>query len=434
MGAGFTDWDASIKETYDERTVKCQAFVDNVLLGTLPKERSGGEYFVQPIRYKAPGGSSASFSKAKTNGTASKTKKLNISRISMYQRVGVEVHLLLSADKKSESMVRVSEEFDDGFSELASKVERRLFRSSSGSIGQIKSTTTITSNTIILVDKADAFNFQEGDKIVASSADGGGSLRDSGDTVTVSGVDYDAGTFTVSVADISAQITGISVSSNSPNGDYLFQDGDYDACISGLESWLPVTNRSTKLAASFFGMTRDVNPVRLGGVYVDGTTLGGDANDILIKLISEVTKHGGKTDLVLCNTDFFADLQRIWITTRQGFESVEVSASDKMSDGTPLVVSRLYPGMRAMIGGCRVTIVPTRSCPSSRVYALQRDTWTIRHVGSSVPCFMLEEVEGEMLRLDTTGTEPEAEAWLAAFTQLGCSAPGKNGVAKVPVS
>ena len=46
-----------------------------------------------------------------------------------------------------------------------------------------------------------------------------------------------------------------------------------------------------------------------------------------------------------------------------------------------------------------------------------------------------EEIEGSIMRLDTSGSAaPEVEAWLAAFCNLGCEAPGRNGVAKLPTA
>jgi hypothetical protein len=436
MGASLTDWEASLKEMYSERESKPLSFAKNVLLGTLPKERKngGGDYFVQNVYRQAAGGGSASFAKAKLNGYSSKISKLNITRVPMFQRVAVNAHLMLAGERTDESVVAVSKEFDNGFTELASKVERRLFRSASGRIGQVKSTTTVSTDTIILTDKADAWNFQEGDKLQFSATETGGAVHTGGTSsgiLTVESIDYDAGTVKCTGADNSAEAQVAVL-------DYIYQDGDYDGCIAGLESWLPAgSGRSTALSTSFFGLTRSVAPQRLGGVYVDGTALGTDANGILIHLESEVTKHGGEPDLVICGTDFFRDLSQIWVTTRQGFERVAVSATDRMSNGEPLIVSRLYPGIKAMVGGSMVTIVPTRHCPSNRLYMLQRDTWTLRHVGSGVPMFATEELGGQMLQQDTwtSGqTDIEVVAWLAAYLNLGCEAPGKNGVALLPTS
>lgn len=435
MAAGFTEWDAFLKEVYDEREIKSLAAPKNVLLGLFEKEMSGGDYFVQPVHYSNAGGSSATLANAKLNQTSSKIKKLNITRVPHFQKVSVTVHLLMSTMKKSEAFQEAKKEFDYGFKALSTKFDQRLFRSSSGSIGVIKSTTTLASASIILVDKADAYNFNEGDKIAFSSVDGGGSLRDSGDTTTVSAVDYDTGIVTIADADLSVKITGVSL------GDFIFQDGDYDACMSGLEDWLPVTNRTTKLAASFYGMTRSANPVRLGGVYYDATSTGDDENGILVELTSRVVKNTtdglGEPDTCICPWDFFIGLSKLWIATRQGFENVKISVSDALADGSTLIISRLYPGMRAMVAGVELTIIPSRHCPSNRLYVLQKDTWTIRHAGKTLPMFPLEEIEGHMMRMDDNvsgQTDLQAAVWLAGYGNLGCNLPGCNGVAKLPTA
>lgn len=436
MGASLTDWEASLKEMYGEADTKPLSFVDNVLLGTLPKERKkgGGDYFVQTVYRAAPGGGSGSFAKAKLNGYSSKISKLNITRVPMWQRVAVNARLMLAGEKTDESVHAVSKEFDNGFTELAGKAERRLFRSASGRIGQVKTTTTVSTDTIILTDKADAWNFQAGDKCQFSATETGGAVHTGGTSsgiLTVETVDYDAGTIKCTGADNSAEAQ---VAVN----DYIYQDGDYDACIAGLESWLPAgSGRTAALAASFYGLTRSVDPQRLGGIYVDGTALNGDANDILIHTEAELVKHGAKPDVVICPTDFFRDLAKIWRSERQGFERVMVSASDRTSSGDPLIISRLYPGIKAMVGGSMLTIIPTRNCPSNRLYMLQRDTWTIRHVGSGIPMFATEELGGQMLQMDTwtSGqTDIEVVAWLAADFNLGCEAPGKNAVVLLPTS
>jgi len=195
----FADVDASLKEIYSEDHRKSLAYVDNVLLATVGKEQSGGDYFVQAVRTRAPGGSSATYSKAKANNTASKIFKMNISRADLYQRVAINLNLFTAAKKSSESIYQITKEFDDGMKELGSKIERRLYRGKSGKIGQVASTTTVTGTTIVLTDKADAFNFQPGDKIQLSTADGGGAVRTGGTLsgiLTVLSVDEQAGTVT----------------------------------------------------------------------------------------------------------------------------------------------------------------------------------------------------------------------------------------------
>lgn len=431
--AQFADWDASLKEIYSEPNKKSLAMQKNFLLGVLPKERSGGDYFVQNVHRRRPGGGSANWTKAKANGTASLMSKLNISRKSMYQRVGVALDLLNSGDRKEESVVKVTGEFDLGFQELAAKVERRLFRSSSGRIGKVASTTTATSAVIVLDDKADVWNFQPGDKLNFCATETGSTVRVGGSLsgiATVSSVDEELGTVTTAGSNLSSE-TGMA------SADFIYQDGDYDECISGLESWLPAgSGRAAALAATFFGLVRNTDSRRLGGVYIDGNTVSGDLNDILVKLLGELSKYGADPDVCILPTDAFTDLQRIWIDRKQPFENVKVSATDRTRDGTKLLISKIYPGIRAVVGGVELTIVPSRSCPSNRMYVLETSTWTLRYVGDALPCFLMEQYDGgEMLMFDkhqTTG--PEVECFLWACGQLGCEAPGRNGVAQIPTA
>lgn len=431
MGTAFADWDPQLKELYSEDHNKSLAYVDNVLLATVGKEQSGGDYFVQTVRTRNPGGSSASFTKAKLNNTASSSFKMNIARVNQYQRIAINADLFVSAKKPSESIHSIAKEFDDGFKELGSKIERRLYRGKSGKIGQVASTTTVSGTTIILTDKADVWNFQKGDKIQLSTADGGGAVRTGGTLsgiLTVASVDEQAGTVTTAGANMNTE-SGMAVL------DYIFQDGDYDACMNGLEDWLPVDNRSTKLAASFNGLVRSTDPNRLGGIYVDGTAVSGDLNDILLKLAADMSKYGAKPELVLMPTDQLTVLQQIWLAARIPYTPITVSVSERMSDGSILKISDIASGMQAQIGQYRVKIVGTRHLPGNRLYMLEPSTWTLRYAGGGVPFFATEEIEGSIMRLDTSGSSNmEVEAWLAAFCNLGCEAPGRNGVAKLPTA
>lgn len=429
MAASLTDWEPALKEMYTTKDVACLAFKKHVLLGVLPKERSGGDYFVQPVWTQAAGGGSASIAKAKTNGYASRISKLNITRVPMFQRVAVNAGLMTAGDRTVESTIRVSKEFDQGMKALSDKIEKRLFRSGTGVVGRVKGNTTVASTRIFLTDKSDVFNFAIGD-IIRFSATDGGALRVGGTasgvaTVTgrsVQGSYIDAGT-----ADLSAE-TGMTL------GDFIFHDGDgadgsTNVCIAGFEDWLPVADRATKLGTSFFGLTRSSKPEDLGGVYLDATQGGGDPNDVLTQLVQDVDTNGGDPDWVVCPTAFFTDLTRTWINTKQQWQNVMVSG--KQGD---LVISKLYPGIQAFVAGRNVTITPTRNCPGNRLYALTRDTWTIRHTGESLPMFANEITGGDMLRLCTWNsnqTDLEVEAWLAGYANLGCERPGHNGVAKI---
>jgi hypothetical protein len=148
-----------------------------------------------------------------------------------------------------------------------------------------------------------------------------------------------------------------------------------------------------------------------------------------------MSKYGAKPELWILPTDQLTVLQQIWLAARIPYTPITVSASERMADGSILKISEIASGMSAQVGPYRMKVIGTRHCPSNRMYMLEPSTWTLRYTGGGVPFFATEEIEGSIMRLDTSGsTAPEVEAWLAAFCNLGCEAPGRNGVAKLPTA
>lgn len=422
MAYTLTDYDAMMKDHYTDEKVKVLSYGDNPLFGLLRKKKKGGRKYIQPVGFGHPGGTAANFAKAKTNQYGSKFDDFQITRKKQYLFVTLDNELYVSSQDDMDAFEPAFDEFDKGFKSLGEKINRRLYRTSTGAIGQILAGSSIAAAVATLADKADAFNFEPGMKVVFSATNAGaGSLLDAGQALTVSSVDLEAGT--VTFTENLSEITGIS------DDEYMFQEGDWNDCPAGLESWLPVTNRSTNLAASFFGVTRSQSPDRLGGIYMDGTTMG-DLNEVVIKLVGKVGKHGGKVDLIVMNTEVFTDLQLLWHSKHFIYEQIDVSVRERVGDRT-VTFTNLYSGMRATIGDRRVTLIGDRACPSNRLYALQSDTWTVWH-SYDLPGFLNKPATGEILRVPDDSDDVECR--VGGYFNLGCSAPGFNGVASLPVN
>lgn len=420
MSYTATEFDAMLKDQYTPEKVRELSYSENPAFGMMKKKRRGGRRYIQPVMFGHPGGASASFTKAKANQYGSKYEDFQITRVKQFLLVTLDNELYLSAQDDLDAFEPAFDEFDKGFRGLSEKINRRIYRKASGTIGQLTSTSNVGTPTVTLVDPADAFNFESGMKVSASATDGGGALRSGGATATIDSVDYEAATLTIT-GNWSASIGAIAAS------DYLVQDGDYDACPAGFESWLPVTNRATVLAASFFGVTRSAQSQRLGGIYMDGTTMG-DLNEVVIKLVGRVGKHGGKTDLIFMNSEVFSDLQVLWNSRHMTYENIDVSIKEKVGDSV-LIFSKIYSGMMAQIGGRKVKLIGDRACPSNRMYALMSETWTIWH-SWELPGFILKPATGEILRVpDDTD---DVEGRVGGYFNIGCSAPGWNGVASLP--
>jgi hypothetical protein len=349
-----------------------------------------------------------------TNGTASVYEDFLIPRKKQYQKVEVDHELLFATQNPRESFRKAMDEFDRGLRGLGEKIGRRLYRTQGGNLGKMANSTAATT-VITLADKASAFNFHKGQTLVFSDTDGTGSLRDSGDTTTVVSVDIENAQVTCADT-LSVKINAIATT------DYVFSQGDYNACLAGLEDWLPVDDRSSKLAATFNSVTRSDAPDYLGGIYMDGTAMGG-LDEVIIKLVGKLGKYGAQTSHVFANSESLSDLE---LLSNRRMRIVSEINTKIMGEGGEVLVG--FSGYRAVVAGRTVKIYADRNCPSTRLYALQLDTWTLWHTGELVN-WLGEAYTGSKLRMSDAADS--AEARLGSYQNLGCSAPGWNGVAKI---
>lgn len=416
----ITNQDAFLKDVYTDDKIKEQSYGDNVLFAFLNKERgqmAGGRRYIQPIEYANPSGAGADFGFAMTDNTVSQYTDFIIPRKRQYQRIQVDHELIFATERQSDAFVKAIKEFDRGFKSLGEKIGRRLYRTQGGALGQLSIASTNTT-TLQFTDNAAVFNFTIGQVLQFSTTDGTGSLLDGGDTTTVANIDHESGTVTTA-DNLSVKIAGITTSS------FVFQRGDYNACLAGLEDWLPVDNRATKLAASFNGVTRNLSAVYLGGVFLDGTALGA-LDEVFIKLVGKTGKYGGKTSHILANPESLSDLE---LVSNSRVRILGTVTGNVRNDNGDVIVG--FSGYKVMVGGRAVSVYGDRNSPSTRIYALQLDTWTLWYTGDLIN-WLGESYTGN--RIQPSQNDDAAESRLASYQNLGCSAPGWNGVAKVNAS
>lgn len=415
--------DAFLKDVYTDEKILEQSFGDNPFLGFVQKSRgktAGGRRYIQPVEYANPGGAGADYGFAMTDNSVSKYLDFILSRMKQYQRIQINNELLYATEKKSDAFVQALKEFDRGFKSLGEKIGRRLYRTQGGALGQLALASGTSTSTLTFTDNAACFNFTVDQVLQFSTTDGSGSLLDGGDFTTVTAVDEESGTVTIA-DNLGTKIAGVTTSS------YVFQRGDYNACLSGLADWLPgdSATRATLLAASFNNITRSVNPVRLGGVYLDGRTVG-DLDAVIIKLVAKIVKYSGKTSHIFANPESISDLE---ILSNSKIRILEEVTTNIEGPNGELAIG--FSGYKALCGGRKVEIYPDRNCPSNRLYALQLDTWTLWHTGEWIN-WTGEAATG--MRLRPSENEDSVEARLGSYQNLGCSAPGWNGVAQIQPS
>lgn len=412
-----TNADAILKDVYNDEKIQEQSYGENPFYGFVQKKRgqtAGGRRYIQVVEFGNPGGASADYASAMTDNTVSSYEDFAIPRKFQYQRVKVAHELLFATERKSDAWINALGEFDRGFRSFGEKVGRRLYRTQGGSLGQLSISST-TTTTLQFTDNAAVFNFYIGQILQFSTTDGTGSLLDSGDTTSVTGVDHESGTVTIA-DDFATKITGATTSA------FVFQRGDYNACLAGLEDWLPVTNRSTKLAAAFNGVTRSPSPVYLGGVFMDGRTFGG-LDEVFIKLSGKIGKYGGKPDYAFANPESLSDLELI---TNSRVRIMGALDTKMVGESGNVIVG--FQGYRVLVGGRAVDVYGDRNCPSNRFYEVQLSTWTLWHTGDLIN-WLGESYTGK--KIMPSQNEDTGESRLGGYMNLGCSAPGFNGVAQI---
>lgn len=413
----MSNQDAVLFDYYTSDKLKEQTYGENPFWAFMKKERgqnAGGRRYVQGVEFGHPGGASAKYAKARTNGSASSYEDFLIPRKKQYQQVQVDHELLFATSGQKASFRKAMDEFDRGLKNLGEKLGKRCYRTQGGAIGQMANSSVAT-NVITWNDKASGFNLQIGDTLSFATGDGTGEL-DSGDTTTVTAVDIEGGTATVADT-LNVKIAGITTTS------FVFHDGDFNDCLAGLEDWMPVDNRATKLAASFNSVTRSASPDYLGGIFMDGTALGG-LDEVIIKLCGKVGKFGGSPSHIFMNPESCSDLE---LLSNSKLRIVAELNSRIIGDSGDVLVG--FSGYRAICGGRTVKVYPDRNCPGNRLYCLQLDTFTLWYTGDDFINWLGESYTGHKIQPSTT--DDAALAVLGAYMNVGCSAPGWNGVAKI---
>ena len=264
--AGFdlTAASAYLKQFYGSARVE-SLILKSALWMVMPKDKSlEGEVFVHPVQHTTGAGVSADDSVAFAYTGAVGAKKWIITPTYLYaerQIRGEVIEQTKSSKGAFEQGVKVTTDAVYGaFGEVNSAM---LWGTGSGTIGQVKS---FSGTSCVLTNPEDAIKFKEGQILQASETDGGGSVRDSGASVTLTKVDYDTGTLTA--GSNFSTISGFAI------GDFLVEKGNYDAVFKGIPAWFPTyaARQAGVLSTLFLNVDRTVNPVRLAGHAMQATT------------------------------------------------------------------------------------------------------------------------------------------------------------------
>ena len=255
-----------LKYIWDDEVTDYQ-YEDEPYYAMVEKDTSWeGLYTIVTVKTAHAGGRSAKFGKAKANKKAASFHKMQIETSDNFALWSVDNKLITLTRSQRGSLVRaLTDATSDAQSRFKHSTAWMLWRNGGGSIGKIASA-GISGATCTLDNPDDIRNFEEGDTIEFADDDGVAAGGVYSGTLVVSSIDEDNGILTFD--DNLSAITGLAA------GDFLFQEGDYNAALYGVPAYVTLDDPgSSGVPTSVWGMSRSTFMTRLAGHRFTGATL-----------------------------------------------------------------------------------------------------------------------------------------------------------------
>lgn len=382
MGLSTTNAAALLRTLYSKDKVVNASYKKSPLLGLLSKfEDFGGDGMKVPIIHGNPASRSASFATAQALAAASysMTKAFTVTQVTDYTVVQISGAAIRRSKGDTAAFARLAKTvIDGGFDQATRSLCQKIYRGGWGKVGVISDSANLATTTLRLSAPEDAANFDIGNTLVFSASEAAAVLR-SATTLTVTAVDRDAGTLTLSA-------TPNSLGASIAVGDTIFLDGDREnsatptrLAVAGVEAWIPQTAPSA--SESFFGVDRSVDSVRLAGARYAPSNL--SPEDILIEATERVHRSGFEVDAIFCNPTFMRNL-------------LKSLGTNARRDTTTVTQKVSYQHVEVMGATGPVKVYSDVYCPSNRVLGLNLDMWTLGSAGPAIG--FLQEDGQEMLR------------------------------------
>ena len=388
----MTTFAAALKQHYTNERIENMVYKDNPFLAMVAKyEDFGGENLKLPIKYGIPQGRSATFSDAQANKTNTQLKAFLLTRQADYSLASIANETIEASKGNANAFMEAATVEIDGAIESATRsLAIACFGDGSGAIGQVLATTSSVA-TFTLKQIDDVTNFEVGMqlKLNATKTGSSGTLSTA---VTVDGINRDTGVITLSA---SASLTA---------NHFIYQEGDYDAKIKGLNAWVPSSAPGS--TDSFFGVNRSADATRLGGIRFDGSSL--PIEEALIGGASRVAREGGKPDVCFMNYSNFADLEKA-LGSKVSY--VDVKASPEIGFRGILIHGPRGP----------IKVIPDQNCPKDVAFMLQMDVWKLYSLGKAPKI-----LDSDGLKFLRDSSADSVEVRVGYYAQLGCRGPGYN--------
>ena len=394
-----------LKEYYTAQRVENMTYKDFPLYAMLPKDKNFyGKVLPLPIQIGNPQGRSAVFATAQANKTSSVYKDFVLTRVRDYALASVDNETAEASENEKGAFIKaLTREIDSAIQAATTSLAWALYGDGSGVIGQLDSSLSVLTGSVIqLTNPDDVVKFEIGQHVCFSAATTG-SLRNSGAALTILSVNRDLGQLTMSA--VLNTITGIA------QGDYVSVQGDWQAKISGLAAWIPFVAPTS--GDNFFSVDRSVDPTRLGGLRFDGSSF--SIEEALVKGLTRCNREGGRPEVVMANYTDWSNLELALGSKVQYMVSEAYGRADIGFEGIQVKTNK---------GVSNVIADPF--CPANFMYGLTLKTWKLFSLKEPV---RILDLDGNKVLRDSTSDSVELR--VGGYFQLGCEAPGHNVVIKL---
>src|SRR6185295_18080160 len=278
---------------------------------------------------------------------------------------------------------------------LGDALERDLFGSGYGTLGQILNPGGITGSTITLTTIQQATNFYPNQRVVLAQTEAGAALRNAGATLLVLSVDMDSKVVTFTTGVVATNAAAVK--------------------ITGLAGWIPSTAPSA--AENFFSRDRSVAPTLLAGWRVDGTKL--KLTEAINRAVTRIgTLSGSRPDVVFLspsNMERFMNL----LDAKAIFSNVQ---------GKGITLG--FEGIRWNSAKGMLTVMQSPFCPNDKVFVLTSSSLTLYSPGNKI--MKQANKNGKFVDVYNADASEIRQRTLGFNT---CDAPGYNSsVAVTPPS
>lgn len=444
---GMQEISGILKQIYDGQKLAVLYYKNNPLFSMLrKKEDFYGETYPLPTIVETPTGIANIFANAQlpnqlinggsgTGGNQGPAKfvKFMLTRASVYGVHIIDRQAMLSATNNIGAFVNGQMATMDAMIQgTTNLMSQQIYRSGSGSIGQISA---ISTGVITLVNPTDARYFTVGQVCIATSADpvqGATSITQRAGYGYVTSINRSAGTVTVGNAAAAAPTTAATPSGWAAN-DYLAINGTsplngptvsstlVPVAITGLQAWIGGSQSITS-SDVFFGVNRYSDTWRLGGGYYDGSQNGQSVEEALYDGSTSLFMEGGYPSHCFVGPNAYAALQKS-MAARNIFETEVEGPKDENGN-----VMFFFKGITIQGAGSSFIVIADRNCPPYTAFLLSMEDWALYSLKQAP-----HVVDDDGVSFLRQASADAFEFRLAAYSQLGCSAPGHSMYVKLSV-